>query len=162
RRQGGRVDPAREFAGRGETAVAAADVEGVGRARAAAAVDAADAGDVVAAQTVLDPGISGVHRGRGPGAGVAQAEGVADLVQGDCVQVVGRADVERLAGVEVDVAGDRVVVDRRRHEGLGQGAVAELVAADANVGHRRVALLEGARAGRGAAVGDDGDVEVGL
>src|SRR5262249_54266433 len=128
-------------------------VVGVLIASGGAAVQSTNARDVVGRQGRLDAGVARVHGG-GDDAGVVQPQGVADLVAGDREQVVGGADVERLAGVELEVAGDGVVVHRRRQIALGEGVAAEVVAGDANVTEAGVALLVVAAAQRRAVVWD--------
>src|SRR5258705_449407 len=68
---------------------------------------------------------------------------MAELVLRHRLQVEPAGGTQDEAGrrVEVYVAGDGVVVDRRRHVGPGQAAVAEVVAADANVAEAGIALL---------------------
>ena len=74
-------------------------------------------------------------------AALVEAQRVAELVHGNREEVVGRADVVRLARVEGHVAGDREVVARRRLIGQCQGGAAEVVAADPDVAESRIALL---------------------
>src|SRR5262249_7145394 len=109
----------------------------------------------------FDPGVARPHHRGGRGA-VVQAESVAYLVHRHGLQVVGRADAVGPGRVEIDVAGDREVVDRGRHEGLPQVTGAVAVGPEADVAHARVALLIGALARGGAVVGDDGEVDVGV
>ena len=87
---------------------------------------------------------------------------MADLVGGDREHVVGRADVPDRAGVDLDVAGERVVVHRRRLVAPAQGRGPEVIAADADVAHAGVTLLVVPAAHRGPVVGDDDEVDVGL
>ena len=98
------------------------------------------------------------------GAALAQPCCVADLVSRDRDQVVGGADLVGLGGVEVDVAGDREVVHRRRIRRPGQGRrVAEVVAADPDIAaDPGSALLVRLAAGGLAVVRDDDEVDVGL
>src|SRR5262249_23631782 len=77
-------------------------------------------------------------------------------------QVVGRPDVERLAGVELDITGDGVVVDRRWQVRRGQRARSKVVAANANVAKARIALMVIARPNRAPVIGDDTGGQIGL
>src|SRR5579884_702456 len=87
---------------------------------------------------------------------------MAKLVQGYRVQIISPIDVERLASVEDHVAGDGVVIDRRRHIGESQGAATgEAVATNADVAHAGVTLLIIARTTGRAVVDYHREVDVG-
>src|SRR5689334_15056052 len=106
--------------------------------------------------------VSGLHDGAVAGA-VIKSEGVADLVHGHGVQVITSADVKGDSGIELNVAGDGEIIDRRRHGAKGKsGRVIEVKAAEADVAHPRVALLVVAATHERAVVANYGEVDVGL
>src|SRR5262249_7261289 len=125
------------------------------------AVDRLDAGDVIGVQRLLRAGVGGVHDGR-LYLRVGHAQGVADLVEGDRLQIVGRAvGLPLLRRVEEDVAGVGAAVGRRGQEGESQRARVLRVAADADVAEVGVALLVAVAADGGAVVADLYQVDVG-
>jgi len=85
-----------------------------------------------------------------------------ELVHRHRKQVICATDIKRLTGIKSDIAGDRVVIHRRRAESLGQRAIPEVVAADPDVAHRGIALLIISGTAGGAAVGDDTEIDVRL
>src|SRR5262249_573821 len=119
--EGARLNEAGNVLGSAEGVVGGCCVVDVGRAGRPAAVDSADAGNVMRGERGVDRIVVGEQHGRAQG-GVPQTEGVADLVGGDGEDVVvpHAVEVPGLIGVEGDVAGDRVVVDGRRHVRVGQ------------------------------------------
>src|SRR5579871_4960235 len=93
---------------------------------------------------------------------MAQTEGMAELMQSNRLQIIGRAHVDALARVEIDIAGDGKVIGWRRGIGAGQIAIAEAVTANPDVTHPGIALLVGALARRGTIIADHLKVDVGL
>ena len=107
------VDQARDVLGGGEAAV-------VDRVVRVGAVDRLDAGDVVGGQALLDVVVVGVHHGRRDGR-VVDAQRVAELVEGDRLEVVVAVDLPGDVRVEDDVAGGGPAVVGRRQERERQG-----------------------------------------
>src|SRR5215475_7842290 len=86
-------------------------------------------------------------------------------MHGHGINIVIRADIPGYAGigVEGDVASDGVVIARRRVVGESEAStVAEIVPADADVTHVRVALLVATSAGGGTVIGDHPEVDIRL
>src|SRR5207302_140450 len=110
--EGGRIDDSGDVRG---LLVGVIGNEGVKGILPASAIHGLDAVHVIRGKGSFDSTIIGVHDGA-PGSTVIQSQGVAELVHGNRFKVIGRADVQGLFGVEIDVAGDGVIVGGVRHE----------------------------------------------
>src|SRR5438045_9428051 len=87
---------------------------------------------------------------------------MAELMDGDRLDIEAGVDRPGLAGVHNDVTGHRPAVDRRRQEGQGQRARGLRRAGDADVAEARVALLVTRGAEGRAVVGNLHDVDARL